>query len=164
MEEEIIKDGVSSNKEEWVDTDVEYKGIKGVEGDIFDGYDEIKKVKGDVVFGKEEGNIIELESNEVDNIELEEELEDKNNMVEYNCESFVILNFVYSKTRLFSPFISIFSKFSSVSQERYNKYKPLLSIKEVENPFLSHLLISYLKMHISSLLHFKLKYSSNLNK
>ena len=160
MEEEIIKDGVSSNKEEWVDINDEYKGIKGVEGDISDGYDEIKKVKGDVVVGKEEGNISEL----VDNTELEEELEDKNNMVEYNGESFVILNFVYSKARLFSPFISIFTKFSSVSQERYNKYKPLLSIKEVEKPFPSHLLISYLKMHISSLLHFKLKYSSNLNK
>jgi len=55
---------------------------------------------------------MESESNEVDNIESEseEELVDKNNMVEYNGESFEILNLVYSKTALFSPFKSIFSK------------------------------------------------------
>ena len=87
----------------------------------------------------EEENIVVSESNEVDNIEVIGDVsEDGINIVEYNSESFVILNFVYSKSKLFSPFKLIFCIVSSVRQERYNKYQLLFSMKAVENPFMPH--------------------------
>lgn len=87
----------------------------------------------------EEENIVVSESNEVDNIEVIGDVsEDGINIVEYNSESFVILNFIYSKSKLFSPFKSIFCIVSSLRQEKYNKYKSLFSMKEVENPAVSH--------------------------